>query len=119
MSTEAPLPRVRVPHPHVRCDIRILSGSPHVEGSRVPVRRLWLWYRGGASVETLVKRYPQLGPGKVLDALAFAYDNLDVIEADVEREQKLLAKKSKPPVGMRPFQQLSLTFGEEEDDDEG
>lgn len=101
----------------MRCDSRILSGSPHVEGSRVPVRRLWLWYRGGASVETLVKRYPQLGPGKVLDALSFAYDNLDVIEADVEREQLLLAKKGKPPVGMRPLHQLSLTFGEDDDED--
>lgn len=111
-----PLPRVRVPHPHVRCDIRVLSGSPHVEGSRVPVRRLWLWYRGGASVETLVKRYPQLGPGKVLDALAFAYDNLDVIEADVEHEQKLLLKKGKSGVGTRPLAQLLLPF--DDDDDE-
>jgi hypothetical protein len=82
------------------------------------VRRLWLWYRGGASVETLVKRYPQLGPGKVLDALAFAYDNLDVIEADVDREQKLLSKKGKLPVGMRPFEQLPLAFGSD-DEDEG
>ncbi len=114
--SEHPLPRVRVPHPHVRCDIGVLSGSPHVEGSRVPVRRLWLWYRGGSSVETLVKRYPQLGPGKVLDALAFAYDNLDVLEADIEREQKLLAKKGKLPVGMRPFQQLALGFDEEDPD---
>lgn len=83
----------------------------------MPVRRLWLWYRGGASVETLVRRYPQLGPGKVLDALAFAYDNLDVIEADVEREQKLLAKKGKPPVGTRPFQQLELRFPGDDDED--
>ncbi len=83
----------------------------------MPVRRLWLWYRGGASVETLVKRYPQLGPGKVLDALAFAYDNLDVIEADVEREQQMLAKKGKLPVGLRPFEQLALRFGEEDDEE--
>jgi hypothetical protein len=74
-----------------------------------------LWYRGGASVETLVKRYPQLGPGKILDALAFAYDNLDVIEADVDRERELLEKKGKPPVGIRPFQQMALPFdGDEE-----
>ncbi len=113
---EQPLPRVRVPHPHVRCEIRILNGSPHVEGSRVPVRRLWLWYRGGASVETLVKRYPQLGPGKILDALAFAYDNLDVIESDVDRERDMLEKKGKPPVGIRPFQQMALPFdGDDEE----
>jgi uncharacterized protein (DUF433 family) len=72
---EAPLPRIRVPHPHVRCDSDVLAGSPHVAGSRVPVRRLWAWHRGGAAVETLVKRYPNLGPARILDALAFAYDN--------------------------------------------
>ncbi len=52
---ELPLPRVRVPHPHVRCDAKVLAGSPHVEGSRVPVRRLWTWHRGGAPI-TWVKR---------------------------------------------------------------
>jgi len=82
----------------------------------VPVRRLWLWYRGGAAVETLVKRYPTLGPGKVLDALAFAYDNLDVIEADVDRERAILEKKGKPPVGIRPFQQMGLPFGEDDEE---
>lgn len=113
---EQPLPRVRVPHPHVRCEIRILNGSPHVEGSRVPVRRLWLWYRGGASVETLVKRYPQLGPGRIPRRPAFAYDNLDVIESDVDRERDMLEKKGKPPVGIRPFQQMALPFdGDDEE----
>jgi uncharacterized protein (DUF433 family) len=81
------LPRVLVPHPHVRLDSAVLAGSPHVEGSRVPVRRLWAWHKGGVSVETLFRRYPHLGPGAILDALAFAYDNPDVIQADVAREQ--------------------------------
>jgi hypothetical protein len=42
------------------------------------------------SVETLLKRYPSLGPAKVLDALAFAFDNMDLVEADLSREQALL-----------------------------
>jgi hypothetical protein len=61
-----------------------------VAGSRVPVRRLWGFYQAGASVEVLVKRYPRLGPGKILDALAFAFDNREVIERDLAREQLLL-----------------------------
>ncbi len=81
------------------------------------MRRLWLWYRGGASVETLVKRYPQLGPGKILDALAFTYDNLDVIESDVDRERDMLEKKGKPPVGIRPFQQMALPFDADADEE--
>ena len=78
--------KVYVEHPHVVVDATILAGSPHVRGSRVPVRRLWAWHRGGASVEILIKRYPQLGAARVLDALAFAYDNQDLIESDLARE---------------------------------
>jgi uncharacterized protein (DUF433 family) len=110
---QIPLPRVSVPHPHVRCDGRVLGGSPHVEGSRVPVRRLWAWHRGGTSIETLVKRYPNLGPARILDALAFAYDNQDLIEADLAREATLFEKRGGPTVGARPLSQLSLPFDEE------
>lgn len=61
-----------------------------MRGTRVPVRRLWAWHRKGVSVETLVKRYPSLGWAKILGALAFAYDNQDVVEADLARERALL-----------------------------
>src|SRR5262252_4946291 len=94
------VPRIRVPHPHVRVDASVLGGSPHVVGSRVPVRRLWAWHRGGAAVETLVKRYPNLGPARILDALAFAYD-----------------KQGGPSVGARPLSQLDLPFAPGRSDD--
>lgn len=108
--TVPPLPRILVPHPHVRCDAHILSGSPHVVGSRVPVRRLWAWHRGGTAVEKLMRRYPQLGPAKVLDALAFAYDNQDVIQADLDREQALFEERGGPTPFARPLAQLALPF---------
>ena len=107
---DAPLPRLKVPHPHVRCDASVLGGSPHVNGSRVPVRRLWAWHRGGAAVETLVKRYPNLGPARILDALAFAYDNQELIEADLAREQALFDLRGGPDVGARPLAQMDLPF---------
>src|SRR5690242_21455966 len=103
------LARIRVPHPHVRVDATVLAGSPHVVGSRVPVRRLWAWHRGGASVETLVKRYPNLGPARILDALAFAYDNQELIDADVVREQALFEKQGSA-VGLRPLAQMAFPF---------
>lgn len=110
-----PLPRVLVPHPHVRVDATILDGSPHVEGSRVPVRRLWAWHCAGTTVETLCRRYPTLGPAKILDAIAFAYDNTDVIQADVEREQALLdaheTRRSRKP----NLSQLQLPFAPSDD----
>ncbi len=111
---DASPPRVVVAHPHVRCDPNVLAGSPHVVGSRVPVRRLWAWHRGGASVETLVKRYPNLGPARVLDALAFAYDNQDLIEADLGRERALFEQQGGPTVGARPLSQLALPFDADE-----
>jgi len=116
-----PLPRVRVPHPHVRCDTRLLGGSPHVAGTRVPVRRLWAWHRAGASIDTLLKRYPSLGPARVLDALSFCYDNRDVVEADLGREMAAFEAAGKKTVGLRPMAQQVLPFidgpgGEEPDD---
>lgn len=100
------LPPVRVPHPHVECRDDVLDGSPCVEGTRVPVRRLWSWHRRGTTIETLLKRYPQLGPAKILDALAFAYDNEAVVQADLERENDALDAE-KPP---RDPKQVKLPF---------
>lgn len=110
MQKVPPLPRVLVPHPHVRCDVDVLAGSPHVDGSRVPVRRLWTWHKSGVSVETLFRRYPMLTPAAVLDALSFAYDNEELLRADIERERALLEAKSKPTFGSPPTSQLPLPF---------
>ena len=83
---------MRIPHPHVVIDE---GGSPIVEGTHVPVRRLFAWHRQGTTVETLLRRYPQLGPARLLDALSFAYDNFDLITQDLERERDLLAREQK------------------------
>ncbi|HKQ67770.1 MAG TPA: DUF433 domain-containing protein [Polyangiaceae bacterium] len=93
------LPSVRVVHPHVLLDD---DGSPIVEGTRIPVRRLYSWHRQGTTVETLLKRYPQLGPARVLDALSFAFDNLELVTADLERERQLLEREQKEPPEAAP-----------------
>jgi uncharacterized protein (DUF433 family) len=111
------LPVILVPHPHVRVDARVLGGSPFVVGSRVPVRRLWAFYVRGTSVDTLLRRYPQLGPAKVFDALAFALDNPEVIEADVAHERALLEKAGHVPAAPSgPTQQIELPFGSAENE---
>lgn len=84
------LPIVLVPHPHVRTDSNVLDGSPYVLGSRVPVRRIYQTYKAGMSIERILSRFPQLGPAKVFDALAFAFDNPELIQADFDREDALL-----------------------------
>jgi uncharacterized protein (DUF433 family) len=106
----ADLPIVLVPHPHVRVDKTVLGGSPYVDGSRVPVRRLWGFYRSGAGVETLIRRFPKLGAAKIFDALAFAWDNQEVIEADIARENALLEKDGSRPANAKPSTQMALPF---------
>ncbi len=103
-----PLPVILTPHPHVRVDKNVLGGSPYVVGSRVPVRRLWAFYRSGTTVERILKRYPQLGPAKVFDALAFALDNQEVVDADLAKEESLLATKE--PARRVPSAQIELPF---------
>jgi len=103
---------VLVPHPHVRVDAKVLGGSPHVAGSRVLVRRLYAFYKGGARIETILRRYPQLEPAKVFDALAFALDNLEVIEADIESEREMLERSgARPATSRAPTRQVELPFG--------
>jgi uncharacterized protein (DUF433 family) len=104
------LPVILTPHPHVRVDKNVLGGSPYVVGSRVPVRRLWAFYRNGTSVDRILRRYPQLGPAKVFDALAFALDNQEVVDQDLAREEALLATRE---AGRRAESaQIELPFGE-------
>jgi len=90
------LPVVLIPHPHIRVDLGVLGGSPHVDGSRVPVRRIFAFFRDGVRIETILKRFPQLGAARVLDALAFALDNPEVMEADVARESAMLKRAGVP-----------------------
>ena len=104
------LPIVLIPHPHVRVDPNVLAGSPHVAGSRVPVRRLWAFFRNGTSVERILKRYPQLGAAKVLDALAFALDNEEVVNADLAREEAMLEQSGHVKARGGATTQIELPF---------
>lgn len=108
-QADVALPVILTPHPHVRVDKNVLGGSPYVVGSRVPVRRLWAFYRSGTSIERILKRYPQLGPAKVFDALAFALDNQEVVDADLAKEESLLAVRQ--PSLRGPSAQIELPFG--------
>jgi len=82
-----------VDYPH----IEVRDESPFVIGTEIPVRRIWDWFRRGVPAETLIKRYPALGPAKVLSALAFAFDNKDFVDKDVERAERSARADTFPP----------------------
>lgn len=93
MTTRPPLPPVKVPHPHITTvDASGNQVSPVIRGTLILVRRLFSWHRQGTTFETLSRRYPSVGPAPLLDALAFAYDNLELITADLTREREELAE---------------------------
>lgn len=72
-----------IEHPHVEVGE---DGTARIRGAKVPVRRLWQWFKRGVQAETLIKRYPSLTAGQVLDALSFAFDNPEHIELEIARE---------------------------------
>jgi hypothetical protein len=75
---------------------------------------LWAFYRNGANIDVLLKRFPQLGPAKVLDALAFAFDNSEVIEADIARENQILGVDHSD-AGASRGRQMALPFSGPDD----
>jgi len=77
--------------------------SPFVIGSNVPVRRIYDWFRRGVPAETLIKRYPQLGPAKVLAALAYAHDNKEIVEKDIEYAERVMSADTLPPPPQTPL----------------
>lgn len=78
---------VVVHHPHVSVST---DGTAFVRGSRVPVLRLWKWYKNSTLIERICKRYPQINRAQILDALSFALDNEELMEALQKREENLL-----------------------------
>jgi len=75
-----------IEHPHVE----LVDGRWYVKGTKVPVLRIFGWHLRGTTFETLFKRYPQLGPAKVLSAAAFAYDNREIMAVESEREHEVV-----------------------------
>ena len=59
------------------------GGQPVVAGTRIRVGTVLTCYRQGMGVEEILQQYPTLKPADVHDALAYAYDHLDEIEADL------------------------------------
>ena len=68
------------------------GGQAVVGGTRVRVAIILGCYRQGMGVEEIVQQYPSLKPADVHDALAFAYDHLDEIEADMVADDEATVK---------------------------
>ena len=72
------------------------GGQPVVGGTRVRVAAILGCYRQGMSVEEIVQQYPSLRPADVHDALAYAYDHLDEIDAALTADDEASVKARHP-----------------------
>lgn len=68
------------------------GGQPVIVGTRIRVATVLTCYRQGMSVEEIVQQYPAPRPADVHDALAYAYDHMDEIDADLAADDETAAK---------------------------
>jgi uncharacterized protein (DUF433 family) len=73
------------------------GGQPVIAGTRIRVATVLTCYRQGMTIEEIVQQYPHLRPSDVHDALAYAYDHLDEIEADLAEDDEAAVKAKHAP----------------------
>jgi uncharacterized protein (DUF433 family) len=74
------------------------GGQPVVGGTRIRVATILACYRLGMGVEEIVQQYSRLRPADIHDALAYAYEHLDEIEAELAGDEEAVAKAAVSPV---------------------
>lgn len=68
------------------------GGQPVVGGTRIRVATIFSSFRLGMSVEEIVREYPSFKLADVHDALAYTYDHLEEIEADLAADAEDVVK---------------------------
>ena len=77
-------------------------GRAVVAGTRIRVSLILSCHRQGMTVEEIVQSYPHLRPADVHDALAYAYDHPEEIEADLAADDKSAAQAQWPGGPAKP-----------------
>ena len=61
----------------------VCGGRAVIAGTRIRASLVLGWYRAGMTVDEIVQQYPHLRPSDVHDALAYAFDHPDEMQADL------------------------------------
>ncbi len=79
--------------------VRIVStdgtcgGRPRIDGHRITVEDVAIWHeRMGMSPDEIVSVYPTITLADVHSALAYYFENRDVIDADIREGQEFVTK---------------------------
>ena len=71
------------------------GGSAIVAGTRIRVSTILACYRQGMTVEEILQEYPHLRPADVHDALAYAYEHPEEIEADLAADDESAIRRER------------------------
>ena len=82
----------RVDYRNIEKDPARCGGQPVVAGTRIRVATVLSCYRQGMGVEEIVQQYANLRPADVHDALAYAYEHVDEIEANLAADEEAKVK---------------------------
>ena len=82
---------------NIEKDSARFGGQPVVVGTRIRVATILACYRLSMRVEEIVQQYPSLKPADVHDALAYAYERLDEIDADLAADDEATVKRATTP----------------------
>ncbi len=66
----------------------VCGGRLRIEGTRITVAQISLWYRQGNTPEEIAKLYPHLSLAQVYAALAYYHANKEEIENELTFEKK-------------------------------
>ena len=80
MSTEIGTLLVRAPN--------ICGGRLRIDGTRITVNQIVVWYKQGYGPEEIADQYPHLTLAQVYTALAYYHMNQEEIEVDLAAEQR-------------------------------
>ena len=71
---------------HIEVTPGVVGGKPRIAGTRIRVQDIVAMHiHQGESVESIVSQFPLLTPAEVYVALAFYYDNTELIDSAFER----------------------------------
>ena len=66
----------------------ICGGRLRIDGTRITVNQIVVWYKHGSSPEEIADQYPHLALARVYTALAYYHANSAEVEADLAAEKE-------------------------------
>jgi uncharacterized protein (DUF433 family) len=66
----------------------VCGGRLRIEGTRITVGQIVVWYKKGYSPEEIADMYPNLTLGPVYTSLAYYHGNREAVEAELAAEME-------------------------------